>query len=72
MKRGRRSKGCGVEPLMLLTSCPAEKNRKEGIWRIVESYPVNSKLTREKYLFYKDDLILTERRSHGGGKDNDL
>lgn len=72
MKRGRRSKGRGVEHLALHTTCLAEKNRKEGIWRIVESYPVNSKLTREKCLLYKDDLIQREWRSYGGGKDKDL
>jgi hypothetical protein len=31
-------KGFGIESMMFLTSCPLGKQRKEGIWRIVEYY----------------------------------
>lgn len=33
-------KGFGKEPMMLLTSCRVERNRKESIWRPVEYYLV--------------------------------
>jgi len=31
-------KGFGMEPMMLLTSCPVKKYQKESIWRILEYY----------------------------------
>jgi len=45
-------KGFGEEPMMLLTSCRVEKNRKESIWRIVEYYLARWKCD-ESYRYIK-------------------
>jgi hypothetical protein len=45
-------KGFGLEPMMLLTSCPLGKQQEEGIWRIVEYYLARWKCD-ESYCYIK-------------------
>jgi hypothetical protein len=54
-------KGFGEEPMMLLTSCQVEKNRKESIWRIVEYYLARWKCD-ESYRYIKQCYNLEDVR----------
>lgn len=54
-------KGFGLEPMMLLTSCPLGKQRKEGIWRIVEYYLARWKCD-ESYRYIKQCYHLEDLR----------
>jgi len=54
-------KGFGEEPMMLLTSCEMEKNRKESIWRIVEYYLARWKCD-ESYRYIKQCYNLEDVR----------
>jgi len=54
-------KGFGEEPMMLLTSCRVEKNRKESIWRIVEYYLARWKCD-ESYRYIKQCYNLEDVR----------
>jgi hypothetical protein len=54
-------KGFGEEPMMLLTSCGVEKNRKESIWRIVEYYLARWKCD-ESYRYIKQCYNLEDVR----------
>ncbi len=54
-------KGFGEEPMMLLTSCLVEKNRKESIWRIVEYYLARWKCD-ESYRYIKQCYNLEDVR----------
>ncbi len=54
-------KGFGEEPMMLLTSCQVEKNRKESIWRIVEYYLARWKCD-ESYRYIKQCYNLEDIR----------
>jgi hypothetical protein len=54
-------KGFGEEPMMLLTSCPVERNRKESIWRIVEYYLARWKCD-ESYRYIKQCYQLEDVR----------
>lgn len=54
-------KGFGLEPMMLLTSCPVEKQRKESIWRIVEYYLARWKCD-ESYRYIKQCYNLEDLR----------
>ena len=54
-------KGFGVEPMMLLTSCPVGKQRKESIWRIVEYYLARWKCD-ESYRYIKQCYNLEDLR----------
>ena len=54
-------KGFGEEPMMLLTSCLLEKNRKESIWRIVEYYLARWKCD-ESYRYIKQCYNLEDVR----------
>jgi hypothetical protein len=52
-------KGFGLEPMMLLTSCPVGKQRKESIWRIVEYYLARWKCD-ESYRYIKQCYNLED------------
>jgi hypothetical protein len=54
-------RGFGEEPVMLLTSCLVEKNRKESIWRIVEYYLARWKCD-ESYRYIKQCYQLEDVR----------
>jgi hypothetical protein len=54
-------KGFGEEPMMLLTSCLVERNRKESIWRIVEYYLARWKCD-ESYRYIKQCYQLEDVR----------
>src|SRR5512139_1825883 len=54
-------KGFGEEPMMLLTSCLVERNRKESIWRIVEYYLARWKCD-ESYRYIKQCYNLEDIR----------
>lgn len=54
-------KGFGEEPMMLLTSCLVERNRKESIWRIVEYYLARWKCD-ESYRYIKQCYQLEDIR----------
>jgi len=54
-------KGFGEEPMMLLTSCFVERNRKESIWRIVEYYLARWKCD-ESYRYIKQCYNLEDVR----------
>jgi hypothetical protein len=54
-------KGFGEEPMMLLTSCLVERNRKESIWRIVEYYLARWKCD-ESYRYIKQCYNLEDVR----------
>jgi hypothetical protein len=54
-------KGFGEEPMMLLTSCLVEGNRKESIWRIVEYYLARWKCD-ESYRYIKQCYNLEDVR----------
>jgi hypothetical protein len=54
-------KGFGEEPMMLLTSCLVESNRKESIWRIVEYYLARWKCD-ESYRYIKQCYNLEDVR----------
>ena len=56
-------KGFGEEPMMLLTSCRVERNRKESIWRIVEYYLARWKCD-ESYRYIKQCYNLEDVRVH--------
>jgi hypothetical protein len=54
-------KGFGEEPMMLLTSCLVERNRKESIWRMVEYYLARWKCD-ESYRYIKQCYNLEDVR----------
>jgi hypothetical protein len=54
-------KGFGEQPMMLLTSCRVEKDRKESIWRIVEYYLARWKCD-ESYRYIKQCYNLEDVR----------
>lgn len=54
-------RGFGEEPMMLLTSCLVERNRKESIWRIVEYYLARWKCD-ESYRYIKQCYQLEDVR----------
>ena len=54
-------KGFGEEPMMLLTSCAVERDRKESIWRIVEYYLARWKCD-ESYRYIKQCYHLEDVR----------
>jgi len=54
-------KGFGIEPMMLLTSCLVERNRKESIWRMVEYYLARWKCD-ESYRYIKQCYNLEDVR----------
>jgi hypothetical protein len=54
-------KGSGIKPMMLLTSCPVDIHKKEGIWRIVEYYLARWKCD-ESYRYIKQCYNLEDIR----------
>ncbi len=52
-------KGFGIKPMMLLTSCPVNIQKKESIWKIVEYYLAQWKCD-ESFRYIKHITLRTQ------------